>query len=329
MKKILTVFVIAILHMLPLSVLAQRRAGPQTKVGKYLVDVAYDGVSDYESTAPGNGKSHNARYTAKTHIGYQVSQLEKAIRHDNTTSLVEPSEPSGSGSFSYTLTGEEHNVSSDDLHYDSTEQASFHGTISKAGAVGAEFPDTGDEITSAGVSASGDGSGSYKKIVNREEWAYNGQTGKNDKKIMPPETDTLCNAGSDLGPVPIHIKSADPDTTRPPESACSVDLTYGANVMVRPLTAEELNHQGAWGGGAFVGSWASGKYKLSLTATHRPADYQQTDTTEKRSFAETLSFTLTLNLAGAAASLGARPDLPDLAMIAEAPTLEDELHYFA
>src|SRR4051794_2634208 len=103
MKKFLVVFIITILHVLPLSALAQRASKAQTKAGKYEATVIYDAVDDYKQTnyEGSNYKSYDAHYTTKLHIQFQSMQNVKAIRHDGTTSIVEPLEPQTTGKFSY------------------------------------------------------------------------------------------------------------------------------------------------------------------------------------------------------------------------------------
>jgi hypothetical protein len=335
MKKILAVFVITILYVLPLSVLAQKRAAAQTKVGKYEANVIYDAVNEFKQTnfEGSNYKSYDANYTTKLHVQFQSSEgVGKVIRHDGTTSIVEPSEPQATGKFSYTHSGEEHHVSNDgfDLHYDSKEDASYSGVLSKAGAIGAEFPDTGDQMLNAQASAGGIGSGSFKRTINREEYVQVPGTSvsQSRKQYAKPEIDTECQDGTNTGPL---VMSGNLDSTKPSESACAVDfpITSGAfNVFTKAMTMEEMQQdEGTWAGAKSTGSFASGKYELTLAVTLKPKTWNTEIQNGINTYSETLSFAVTLTLGSATAEIISPANTTDSNLLAEVLMSEDRLRF--
>jgi hypothetical protein len=333
MKKILAVFVITILYALPLSVLAQRKSAPQTKTGKYEATVIYDAVNEFNqnNTEGTNYKSYNAHYTTKMHIQYQVSErVNKIIRHDGTTSIVEPLEPQAIGKFSYTHTGEEHHVTNDgfDLHYDSKEDAAYSGVISKDGSVSAEFPDTGDAMLNAQASAGGIGNGFFKRTINREEYVQIPGTSvsQSRKQYAKPEIDTDCQDGANTGPL---VMTGNLDATQPPETACAVELaasSAGFNVFTKVMTLDEMQQdEGTWAAAKSTGSFASGKYEVTLAQTLKPKTWNTEIQKGTNTFSETLSFSVTLTLAGATAEISSPGSALDSNLLAEVFTTEDRM----
>lgn len=332
MKKILAVFVITILYLLPLSALAQRRGAAQKKAGKYEANVIYDAVNEFKQTnyEGSNHKSYDANYTTKLHVEFQSSQSVEAIRHDGTTSIVEPLEPQATGKFTYTHSGEEHQVSNDgyDLHTDTKEEAGYNGVLSEAGAVSAEFADTGDVMLNAQASAGGIGNGFFKRTINREEYVQVPGTSASQarKKYAAPEIDTECQDGANTGPL---VMSGNSDSAKPPESACRVKfpVSSGAfNVFTKALSLTEMEQdEGTWAGAKFTGSFASGKYTITLAQTLKPKTWNTEIQNGTNTFSETLSFALTLTLAGATAVIFLPVDASDSNLLAEVSVIEDEL----
>ena len=335
MKKILAVFVITILYALPLSALAQKRAAAQTKVGKFEAPVIYDAVNEFKQTnyEGSNYKSYDAHYTTKMHIQYQISErVAKVIRHDGKTSIVEPQEPQATGKFSYTHTGEEHHTTNDgfDLHYDSKEDAAYSGVISKAGSVSAEFPDTGDAMLNAQASAGGIGNGFFKRTINREEYVQIPGTSvsQSRKQYAKPEIDTDCQDGANTGPL---VMSGNLDSTQPPETACAVELAVssgGFNVFTKVMTLDEMQQdEGTWAAAKSTGSFASGKYEVTLAQTIKPKTWNTEIQNGINTYSETLSFSVTLTLAGSTAELFSPVDASDSNLLAEVFMSEDKLRF--
>lgn len=335
MKKILAVFLITTLYALPLSILAQKRAAAQTKSGKYEATVIYDAIDEFKQTnyEGSNYKSYDAHYTTKMHIQYQVSErVNKVIRHDGTTSIVEPLEPQATGKFSYTHTGEEHHVTNDgfDLHYDSKEDANYSGVISKNASVSAEFPDSGDQMLNAQAAAGGIGNGSFKKTSNHEEYVQSpgASASQSRKQYAKPEIDTDCQDGANTGPL---VMTGNLDSTQPPETSCAVELSAGVagfNVFTKALTLDEMQQdEGTWAGAKSTGSFASGKYELTLAQTLKPKTWNTEIQNGVNTFSETLSFAVTLTLAGATAEIFSPDAALDSNLLAEVFTTEDRLSY--
>lgn len=335
MKESLAVFMITILYALPLSILAQRRAAAQTKAGKYEATVIYDAVDDFKQTnyEGSNYKSYNTHYTTKLHIQFVSSQSVKATRHDGTTSVVEPLQPQTTGRFSYSHSGEEHHVSNDgyDIHYDSKEESGYAGVLSKASSIDTEFPDTGDEILDAGAGAGGIGNGSFKRTINREEYVQAPGTSAMQarKRNAAPEIDTECQDGTSTGPLVMTSKKS--DGAQPPETACSVDfpITSGSfNVMTKVLTQEEMDKgDGAWAGAKFVGSFASGKYTITLAKTNKPKNWNTEIQNGINTYSATLSFGVTLTLAGATAGIFSSDSTTNSSFLAEVLIPDDKLRF--
>jgi hypothetical protein len=313
MKKVLAVAMIALLYAMPLAAFGQKRAaGPQTKTGKFLVDVEYSAVETFVSTKPsGADKSNNATSTTKLTLRYQASMLIKAIHHDNFTSFTEPSGQAASGEFSYEHTGEEHSVSSDDLRHDMSESAAFHGVISKNDGIGYDLPDTGDGLNSVDSSVSADGSGSFSQHTKDEGYKYDGATNHN-VKVTENKTDKSCQTGTAMF-LTLQMASGDPDSTRPPETACTAHFQKGFNISAKRSVSEDSDPTASWPRAESTGGFVAGKYSLSLAnATIMPKDYQSNQDGEKRTFTEKLTFTATVNLlAGASAELFSRGELYD------------------
>ena len=329
MKKVLAIFVITILYLLPLMAFAQRRNFEQTKLGEYSADVTYDAVNEFTQTnyEGSNYKSLNRHYISKFHVQFHSSQRVKVMRHDNTTSIVELLETKGKGAFSYIHSGEEQHVSTDDLQYNSTEEANFNGMISEAGTISGDFPERGDVMETAQASAKGKGNGFYKKIINQENWVYNPQTGQNSKKNAEPEIDNRCQSGG-YGPTFLEL-NGEADVTRPPETACAAEFATSFQVMTRAASPEELKHRGAWGAAAFEGSFVSGKYKVSLMMTNKPDEYNTEIQNGKNVFTETLTFMVTLTLAGATAEIFSADKNLNSDILAEALMPDDKLRFLA
>lgn len=329
MKKILAGSIIAVLHLSPLVAFAQRRSPEQTKVGKMTASYTYDAVNEFVETkaASSSDKSVDGRFTTKIHARFESSQLVKAKRHDGFVSIIEPLTPQGSGTYSYTHSGEEHIVSSDDLHHDSTEESSFHGTVTEAGLVQMEFPDSGENVQSAGATVRGTGVGAYKETSRSEEWEYNPSTGKNQKKTTPA-TDNGCQVGHNVGQLELQMSSSEPDSTKPPESGCSMKFTLGDNIATRKSTDEEIQSGTVSSGASFNGSFAAGQYKVSLTVTNKPVDQNTEVDGGKNTFTETKVFTVTLTLAGKTAELFSPDKTSDSGFLADALLSEDRLRFF-
>lgn len=329
MNKFLAVSIIAVLYLSPLAVFAQRRGVEQTKVGKYVANYTYDAVNEFEvnKAASSSEKSHNGHYTTKVHAQFESSQLVKAKLHDGFVSIIEPLAPQGSGTYSITHSGEEHIVSSDDLHFDSTEESSFKGTVTEAGAIQMEFPDTGENVESANAGVSGTGVGAFKKTIRSEHWEFNGNTTKNEKKTNT-EIDNSCQIGDNYNVSPPGMVSERPDSTKPPESGCSITFTLGDNIATRKPTDEESQSGKVSSGASFLGSFAAGQYKISLTVTNKPID-QNTDVDGgKSTLTETVAFTVTLTLAGKTAQLVSPDKTSDFGFLASTLLLpEDRLRY--
>lgn len=313
MKKVLAVAMIALLYAMPLAAFGQKRAGgAQTKTGKFLVDVEYSAVETFVSTKPsGADKSNNATSTTKLTLRYQASMLIKAINHGNFTSFTEPSGQAASGEFSYEHTGEEHSVSSDDLRHDMSETASFHGVISKNDGIGYDLPDTGDGLNSVDSSVSADGSGSFSQQTKDEGYKYDPATNHN-VKVAENKTDKSCQTGTAMF-LTLQMAGGDPDSTRPPETACTAHFQKGFNISAKSSISEDSDPTASWPGADSTGGFAAGKYSLSLAnATIMPKDYQSNQDGEKRTFTEKLTFTATVNLAaGASAELFSHGELYD------------------
>ncbi|HEX3102031.1 MAG TPA: hypothetical protein VHQ01_09580 [Pyrinomonadaceae bacterium] len=332
MRKILAVFVITILYVLPLSVMAQRGSAAQTKAGKYEATVIYDAVDEFKQTnyEGSNYKSYEAHYTTKLHVQFVSTESVKAIRHAPTTSIVEPLQPQTTGRFSYSHSGEEHHVSNDgyDIHYDSKEESGYAGVLSQAGGIDTEFPDTGDEMLNAGAGAGGTGNGSFKRTINREEYFQEPGTSamQAKKRKAAPEIDTDCQDGTGTGPLILRVKSA---SGQPPETACSVDfpITSGSfNVTTKVLTQEEMDKdEGTWAGAKFIGSFASGKYSITLAKTIKPKSWQTEAQNGTNTYSETLSFGVNLTLAGAVAEIFSPGDPSNSNLWAEVLMPDDKL----
>jgi hypothetical protein len=310
MKKILAVMMIVVLYMMPLAAFGQKRAGgPQTKTGKFLVDVEYSAVETFVSTKPsGSDKSNNATSTTKLTVRYQASMLIKAIHHDNMTSFIDPTAQAASGEFSYEHTGEEHSVSSEGLHHDMSENAAFHGVIAKNEGIGYDLPDSGDGLNSVDSSVSADGSGSFSQQTKDEGYKYDPATSHN-VKVTENKTDKSCQTGTAMF-LTLQMASGDPDTTRPPETACTAHFEKGFNIRSKSIPSEDAN---GWPGADSTGGFAAGKYSLTLSnATIMPKDYQTNQDGEKRTVTEKLTFTATVNLvAGASAEIFPHGELYD------------------
>ena len=340
MKKSLAVFMITILYVLPLSVSAQRGVATQTKAGKYEATVIYDAVNEFKQTnyEGSNHKSHDAHYVTTLHIQFVSSQSVKAIRHggmranDGFTTILPQPDPQATGRFSYTHSGELHTVSNDgyDIHTDVKEEAGYSGSLTKAGYIDAEFPDTGDEITSAGAGAGGIGSGFFKKILNYEEYvkAPGESAMQARKRWAAPEIDTDCSQdGTGTGQLIMTGKKS--DIAQSPETACSVDfpITSGSfGVMTKVLTPEEMERDhNPWAGAKFAGSFASGKYTITLAKPNKPKDLNTEIQNGVNIYSETLSFGLTLTLAGATAQLSSTTDLSNSNLWAEVLMPDEKL----
>jgi hypothetical protein len=313
---------------MPLAAFGQKRAGPQTKAGKFQVDVEYTAVETQTSTKPsGSDKSRNLTGITKMTVRYQAAMQIKALRHDNMTSFIEPSTPAASGEFSYEHTAEDHSVSSDDLHYDMSEKAAFHGVISTGNGIGYDLPDSGDGLNSVDSSVSADGSGSFAQQIKSEGFKYDPATGKN-RKILENKTDTQCQTGTAMF-LTLRMVSSDPDTARPPETACTGHLEIGFNIHAkRPDETKTDDSSDNWPAGASTGSFADGKYKLSLSgATRMPKDYQSDQDGEKIAYTENLTFTATVNLVagGGRAGFLSHDDLYDQTAIMSETALDDRL----
>ena len=330
MKKFLAVSIIAVLYLSPLAVFAQRRTAAQTKVGKYVANYTYDAVNEFVVTKSANSsdKSVEGHYTTKVHAQFESSQLVKAKRHDGFVSIIEPLAPQGSGTYSYTHSGEEHVVSSDDLHYDSTEESSFHGTVTEAGAIEMEFPDSGENVEFAAASVSGSGVGAYKETNRSETWEFNGNTIKNEKK-KTTATDNNCQVGHNVGQLELQMLSNQPDSTKPPESGCAMKFTLGDNIATSKPTDEEIQSGKVLSGASFLGSFATGQYKVSLTVTNKPVDQNAEVDGGKNTFTETKALTVTLTLAGKTAELFSPDKTSDTGFLADALLPEDRLRFFA
>lgn len=301
MKKFLAVSIIAILYLSPLAVFAQRRAAAKDQPGKYQAEYKYDAVEDKTETNPegSNYKSFNRHSTTTAHAQFQSSELV-TVRHTNFISIINNQTPQASGSCSINYSSEEHNVSKDDLRYDETEQSAFSGTVTEANGLDMEFPDTGDTPQNAGAGAKGTGSGFYKKTSQGESWVYNPNTIKNVKTMMPPETDTTCQQG-DVAPVRITGGiGGDADSTKPPESACSGTFEIGGSMFTRKRNAEDENDGRFTGEATINGSFAAGKYKMSLTRTDKPFANNKTEGNLTETMTETWTLSVTLLLGGAA-----------------------------
>jgi hypothetical protein len=313
MKKVLAVMMIAVLYMMPLAASGQKRAGgPQTKTGKFLVDVEYSAVETFVSTKPsGADKSNNATSTTKLTLRYQASMLVKAMHHDNMTSFIGPSVQAASGEFSYQHSGEEHSVSSDDLHHDMSETAAFHGVISKNDGIGYDLPDSGDGLNSVDSSVSADGSGSFSQQTKDEGYKYDSAANRN-VKVTENKTDKSCQTGTAMF-LTLQMAGGDPDSTRPPETACTAHFQKGFNIRAKKVASEDSDPTASWPGADSTGGFAAGKYTFSLSnATIMPKDYQADQDGEKRTFTEKLTFTATVNLvAGASAELFSHGELYD------------------
>ena len=301
MKKFLAVSIIAILYLSPLAVFAQRRTVAKDQPGKYQAEYKYDAVEDKTETNPegSNYKSFNRHSTTTMHAQFQSSELV-TVRHTNFISIFDNKTPQAGGTCSLTYSSEEHNVSSDDLRYDATEQSAFTGTVTEAGGLDMEFPDTGDTPQNAGAGAKGTGSGFYKKTSQGESWVYNPDKGQNFKKMMPPETDTTCQQGN---VAPVRMTGGiggDADSTKPPESACSGTFEIGGSMFTRKRNAEDANDGTFIGEAAVNGSFAAGKYKMSLTRTDKPFANNRTKGDLTETMTETWTLTVTLLIGGAA-----------------------------
>jgi hypothetical protein len=310
MKKVLAATLMAVLYLMPLAAFGQKRpAGPQTKTGKFLVDVDYTALETFVSTKPsGADKSNNATSTTKLTVKYQASMLIKAMHHDNMTSFIGPTAQAASGEFSYEHTAEEHSVSSDDLRHDMSETASFHGVISKNDGIGYDLPDSGDGLNSVDSSVSADGSGSFSQQAKEESYKYDGAAMKNIK-VTENKTDKSCQTGTAMF-LTLQMAGGDPDSTKPPETACTAHFQKGFNIHSKSITSEDAN---GWPGADSTGGFAASKYSLILSnATIMPKDYQTNQDGEKRTVTEKLTFTATVNLvAGASAELFSHGELYD------------------
>lgn len=314
--------------------MAQRGNATQTKAGKYDATVIYDAIDEFKQTnyEGSNYKSYEAHYTTKLHVQFVTSQSVKAIRHAPSTSIVEPLQPQTSGRFSYSHSGEEHHVSNDgyDIHYDSKEESGYTGVLSKAGGIDTEFPDTGDEMLNAGAGAGGTGNGSFKRTINREEYVQAPGTSamQAKKRNAAPEIDTECQDGTNTGPLVMTGKKS--DGAQPPESACAVDfpITSGSfNVTTKDLTQEEMDKDdGAWGGAKFAGSFASGKYSITLAKTIKPKNWNTEVKNGTNTYSETLSFGVNLTLAGATAEIFSPGDPSNSNLWAEVLMPDDKVY---
>ena len=328
MKKFLAVAIIAVLYISPLTVFAQRQSTAQTKVGKMTASYTYDAVNDFVEIKSANSsdKSVNGHYTTKVHAQFESSQLVKAKHHDGFVSIIEPLTPQGSGTYSYTHSGEEHIVSSDDLHHDSTEESSFKGTVTEVGAVQMEFPDSGENVESAGATVSGTGVGAFNEMIRSESLVFNGNTTKNEKKATT-ETDNGCQVGHNVGQLELQMLSNEPDSTKPPESGCAMKFTLGDNIATRKPTDEEIQSGNVFSGASFLGSFAAGQYKVSLTVTNKPVDQNTEVDGGKNTFTETKVFTVTLTLAGKTAELFSPDKTSDFGFLADALLPDDRIRF--
>ena len=329
MEKFLAGSIITIFYLTPLASFAQRRSTEQTKAGKMTATYTYDAVNEFVETksASSSGKSADGHYTTKVYAQFESSQLVKAKQHDGFVSIIEPLAPQGSGTYSYMHTGEEHLVSSDDLHHDSTEESSFKGTVTEAGAIEMEFPDSGENVQSAGATVSGTGAGAYKETSRSEEWTYNPATVKNEKK-MTSATDNGCQVGHNVGQLELQMLSDEPDSAKPPESGCGMKFSIGDNIATRKPTDEEIQSGTVSSGASFNGSFAAGQYKVSLTVTNKPVEQNTEVDGGKNTFTETKVFTVTLTLAGKTAELFAPDQTSDFGFLADALLPEDKLRFY-
>ena len=329
MKKLLAVSIIAVLYLSPPAVFAQRRKAEETKVGKMTANYTYDAVNEFVVTKSANSsdKSVEGHYTTKIHAQFESSQLVKAKRHDGFVSIIEPLTPQGSGTYSYTHSGEEHIVSSDDLHSDSTEESSFHGTVTEAHQIAMEFPDTTEEVESADAAVSGTGVGAFKETIRSEYWEFNGNSKIGNEKKTTNETDNSCQVGHNVGQLELQMLTNEPDSTKPPESGCGMKFTLGDNIAVRKPTDEEIKSGNVSSGASFFGSFTTGQYKVSLTVTNKPVDQNTEVDGGKNTFTETKVFTVTLTLAGKTAELFSPDKTTDFGFLADALLPEDRMRF--
>lgn len=277
MKKIFAVSIILALYLLPLAVFAQKSRNPSsTKTGRLIINVSFEAEQIWKIDKKDGDYSENGQFTSKFTAKYQYSVSNKAVSHDGFVSITEPTAKSTSGKFIYEHEGKVVNKAPMGGDSVTEEKSVYTGTISETGTGSVGMSDSGDQITSVGVSAFSNADGySTKKITDK-----NGT--QNDKS---------CSMGMSSITF-LTISETEPNSSKPPESACTARMEQNADITKRiPTSPEEKTVEmlgSNWSPLSSSGSFAGGNYNFSFKGSRSPELRQKNEDGEVQIYRETL-----------------------------------------
>lgn len=277
MKKLIAFSVIIVLYLLPLVVFAQKsRNASSTKTGRLTINVSFEAEHIIKINKKDGDYSENGQYTSKFTAKYQYSESNKAISHDGFVSVTEPTAKSTTGKFTYEHEGKVVNKAPMGGDSVTEEKAVFTGTISETGTGSIGMADGGDQIVSVGISAFSNAEGySNKKITDK-----NGT-----------QTDKSCSTGMSSITF-ITISEIEPNSSKPPESACTARMEQNADITKSvPATPEEKTIEmlgSNWSPLSAGRNFAGGNYNFSFKGSRSPELRQKNEDGEVQTYRETL-----------------------------------------
>lgn len=277
MKKLIAFSVIIVLYLLPLAVFAQKsRNASSTKTGRLTINVSFEAEQVWKIDKKDGEYSESGQYTSKFTAKYQYSESNKAISHDGFVSVTEPTAKSTSGKFTFEHEGKVVNKAPMGGDSVTEEKAIYTGTISETGTGSIGMADSGDQIVSIGFSAFTEANGNSIKTV----------TDKNGS-----QTDKSCSTGMSSITF-ITISETEPNSTKPPESACTARMEQNADITKSvPATPEERTVEmlgSNWSPLSASGSFAGGNYNFSFKGSRSPEMRQKNEDGEFQTYRETL-----------------------------------------
>lgn len=278
MRNIISQTLIAVLLILPTAASAQRTktAGAQRKAARLTMNVEFTA----KFTSEINRKRDNGYETvgnAKSEFvtKYQFTQAMTALKHDGFLSLIEPGEPSTSGSFTYEQSShiEEHHPKEYGGDSVTEEKNSYLGTIAHVGTSSVDTADQGEDLTSMQTSAAAEMSGSSVTTVQDSH----------GKKV-----DGGCTGGY-TSITYFTVNDPTPVPNAPPDKNCGAKGEFSASIHRITGDGGMLNQALCeWNGFGSSGSFAAGAINFSFKRACSPPLRQTDENGEKQTYNEEL-----------------------------------------